>query len=84
MLFFIQKAAVTHMHPACLAYALLTYVDIQGEGAEGKRKPVASLAMADLQNEVRRTVREYLTEYMKKFSDGTQIVKKPGCLLRAA
>jgi len=83
MLFF-QKVAVTYMYPAGFAYALLTYVDIQGEGAEGKRKPVASLAMADLQNEVRRTVREYLTEYMKKFSDGTQIVKKPDCLLMVA
>ena len=78
------EAAVTHLHLVCFAYALLTHIAITGEGAKGKRKPVASLSTADLQNEVRRIVWDDLTEYLKQFSSGTQIVKELGRLLVAA
>lgn len=78
------EAAVTHLHLVCFAYALLTHIAIQGEGAKGKRKSVASLSTADLQNQVRRIVWEDLTEYLKQFSSGTQIVKELGRLLVAA
>jgi len=78
------EAAVTHLHLVCFAYALLTHIAIQSEGAKGKRKSVASLSTTDLQNEVRRIVWDDLTEYLKQFSSGTQIVKELGRLLVAA
>lgn len=78
------EAAVTHLHLVCFAYALLTHIAMTGEGAKGKRKPVALLSTANLQNEVRRIVWDDLTKYLKQFSSGTQIVKELGRLLVAA
>jgi len=78
------EAAVTHLHLVCFAYALLTHIAMTGEGAKGKRKTVASMSTADLQNEARRIVWDDLTEYLKQFSSGTQIVKELGRLLVAA
>ena len=78
------EAAVTHLHLVCFAYALLTHVAITGESAKGKRKPVASMSTANLQNEVRRIAWDDLTDYLKQFSSGTQIVKELGRLLIAA
>ena len=77
-------AAVTHLHLVCFAYALLTHVAMQGEGAKGKRKTTARLSSADLQNEVRRIVWDDLTDHLKQFSSGTQIVKELERLLVAA
>jgi len=78
------EAAVTHLHLVCLAYALLTHVAISREGAKGKRKSTARLSIAELQNEVRRIVWDDLTEYLKQFSSGTQVVKELERLLIAA
>jgi SRSO17 transposase len=78
------EAAVTHLHLVCFAYALLTHVAIMREGAKGKSKTVARLSTADLQNEVRRIVWDDLTEHLKRFSSGTQIVKELERLLVAA
>jgi hypothetical protein len=77
------EAAVTHLHLVCFAYALLTHVAIRREGAQGKRKPTARLSVAELQNELRRIVWNDLTEYLKQFSKGTQIVKELERLLAA-
>ncbi|MHC4640529.1 MAG: transposase [Planctomycetota bacterium] len=78
------EAAVTHLHLVCLAYALLTHVAITREGAQGKQRPPARLSTAGLQNEVRRIVWEDLTDYLKQFSSGNQIVKELEQLLIAA
>jgi len=78
------EAAVTHLHLVCFAYALLTHVAISREGAQGKRKSTARLSTADLQNEVRRIVWDDLTDYLKQFSSGTQIIKELERLLIAA
>jgi len=78
------EAAVTHLHLVCLAYALLTHIAITGESAKGKRKAVASMSTAELQNELRRIVWDDLTAYLKQFSSGDQIVKELGRLLVAA
>ena len=32
------RAAVTHLHLVCFAYALLTHITITGEGAQGKKR----------------------------------------------
>lgn len=78
------EAAVTHLHLVCFAYALLTHVAITREGAQGKQKSTARLSTADLQNEVRRMVWDELSEHLKQFSSGTQIVKELERLLIAA
>jgi len=78
------EAAVTHLHLVCFAYALLTHIAIVREGAKGKQKSTAQLSTAGLQNEVRRIVWDDLTEYLKHFSSGTQIVKELERLLIAA
>ena len=78
------EAAVTHLHLVCFAYALLTHVAIRREGAQGKCKAAVHLSSSELQNEVRRIVWEDLTDYLKQFSSGTQIVKELERLLIAA
>ena len=78
------EAAVTHLHLVCFAYALLTHIAIKREGAQGKRKLVARMSTSELQNEVRRMVWDDLTEHLKQFSSGDQIVKELGRLLIAA
>jgi len=78
------EAAVTHLHLVCLAYALLTHIAITREGAQGKKRLTAKLSTADLQNELRRIVWDDLTEYLKQFSSGNQIIKELGRLLIAA
>jgi len=78
------EAAVTPLHLVCFAYALLTHVAISREGAQGKRRSTARLSTAELQNEVRRIVWDDLTDYLKQFSSGTQIVKELERLLIAA
>ena len=78
------EAAVTHLHLVCFAYALLTHIAIMREGEKGKRKSNAKLSTADLQNEARRIVWDDLTDHLKQFSSGTQIVKELERLLVAA
>ena len=78
------KAAVTHLHLVCFAYALLTHVAITREGGQGTQKSTARLSTADLQNEVRRIVWDDLTDHSKQFSSGSQIVKELERLLIAA
>ena len=77
------EAAVTHLHLVCFAYALLTHIAIMREGEKGKCKSNAKLSTADLQNEARRIVWDDLTDHLKQFSSGTQIVKELERLLVA-
>lgn len=82
------EAAVTSRctsgHLVCFAYALLTHIAIKRESVQGKRKSVAHMSTAELQNEVRRMVWADLTEHLKQFSSGDQIVKELERLLIAA
>ena len=78
------EATVIHLHLVCFAYAFLTHVAISREGAKGKSKPAVRLSTAALQNEVGRIVWDDLTDYLKQFSWGTQIVKELERLLIAA
>jgi hypothetical protein len=80
------QAAVNHLHLVCFARALLTHIAImrEGEKAKTKRKLAVRLSAADLQNETRRIVWEDLTDHLKRFSSGTQIVKELERLLIAA
>ena len=78
------EAAVTHLHLVCFAYALLTHIAITRESAQAKRKTKARPSTTDLQNEVRRIVWDDLTDYLKQFSSGNEIVKELEKLLIAA
>lgn len=78
------EAVVTHLHLVCFAYALLTHVALEGEGAQGQRTVTAHLSTADLQNEVRRIVWEDLSDHLKQLTSGTQIIKELQRLLIAA
>ena len=78
------EAAVTHLHLACFAYALLTHIAITPECAQGKKKPTACLSTPDLQNELRRIVWTDPADHLKQFSGGNQIIKELERLLMAA
>ncbi len=78
------EAAVTHLHLVCLAYALLTHIALSRKGAQGKKQSTAHLSTGDLQNELRRILWDDLTDYLKRFTSGTQIVKELERLLIAA
>jgi hypothetical protein len=79
------RAAVTHLHLVCFAYALLTHLAIAREGAQGKHKrsAAARLSIAQLQNELRRIVWEDLTQYLKELPSGDQVIKELQRLLVA-
>jgi len=80
------RAAVTHLHLVCFAYALLTHIAIEREGAKGKRKSkkAVKLSTGGLQNELRRIVWEDLADYLKELPSGDLVVKELKRLLIAA
>lgn len=79
------RAAVIHLHLVCFAYALLTHLAIEREGAQGKRnKRVIKLSTGKLQNELRRIVWDDLTSYLKKCSSGDEVIHELQDLLIAA
>jgi SRSO17 transposase len=62
------KAAVTHLHLVCFAYALLTHLRIQRDGAKGTKKtPTAErVSTTMLQNHLRRIVWDDLVDWLKE------------------
>jgi SRSO17 transposase len=80
------RAAVIHLHLVCFAYALLTHIAIQREGAQGRRrkKRTEHLSTAQLQNELRRIVWEDLADYLRELPSGDSVVKELGRLLMAS
>jgi len=78
------RAAVTHLHLVAFAYALLTHIAIDREGAKGKRKRTVKLSVGDLQNELRRIVWESTADYLQELPDGNSVVKELSRLLVAA
>ena len=80
------RAAVTHLHLVCFAYALLTHIAITGECAQAKKnaKVAACPTTSSLQNELRRIVWDDLVEYLKDLPSGDSVVKELSRLLIAA
>jgi SRSO17 transposase len=79
------RAAVTHLHLVCFAYALLTHIAIEREGAQGKRKKkAAKMSTGDLQNELRRIVWDELAKYLRELPSGNSVVKELDRLITAA
>lgn len=78
-------AAVIHLHLVCFAYALLTHIAIQREGAKGKtHKKAASLSTAQLQNELRRMAWDELTKRLKNLESASEVIQLLDELLLAA
>ena len=78
------KAAVTHLHLVCFAYALLTHIAITGEGAQGKLKSADRLSTGNLQDELRKIVWDDMSEHLRQFETGSEIIEELGRLLVAA
>lgn len=80
------RAAVTHLHLVCFAYALLTHIAIEREGAKGreKRNKAATLSTGGLQNELRRIVWDDLSEYLRGLESGEMVLNELKRLLIAA
>ncbi len=79
-----REAAVTHLHMVCFAQALLTHLAIHRRGAQGQQPSATRLSTAGLQNELRRMVWKDLTDHLKRFSTGDQLIKELQRLLIAA
>ncbi len=75
---------ITHLHLVCFAYALLTHIAIDREGAKAKRKNAARLSTRDLQNELRRIVWKDLADYLRELPSGNSVVKELDRLLMTA
>jgi SRSO17 transposase len=77
------RAAVTHLHLVCFAYALLTHLRI--EGAQGKRKKpnAALMSTSEAQNELRRLVWRDLVAYLEELPSGDSLLKELERLLVA-
>jgi hypothetical protein len=61
-------AAVTHLHLVCFAYALLTHLRVERNGAQGQRRrtKVAALSTAAAQDQLREVVWEDWMVYLKE------------------
>jgi len=61
------RAAVTHLHLVCFAYALLTHLRMERTGAQGHRTrdKAAGLSTAAVQDQLRRLLWEDLITYLK-------------------
>jgi SRSO17 transposase len=62
------RAAVTHLHLVCFAYALLTHLRIERTGAQGHRTcdKAADLSTAAVQDQLRSLLWEDLITYLKE------------------
>lgn len=80
------RAAVTHLHLVCFAYALLTHIAITGECAQAKKNAskAARPTTSSLQNELRRIVWDDMVEHLKELPSGDSVVKELTRLLIAA
>lgn len=80
------RAAVTHLHLVCFAYALLTHIAIKREGAKGKRRnhTAARPSTGTLQNELRRIVWNDLAKHLSSLPSGNAVIKELENLLMAA
>jgi SRSO17 transposase len=77
------RAAVTHLHLVCFAYALLTHLRIEGAQGKPKKGHAASMSTSEAQNELRRLVWRDLVTYLEELPDGTSLVKELERLLVA-
>jgi SRSO17 transposase len=70
------RAAVTHLHLVCFAYALLTHLRLEGAQGKSKKRHAALMSTSEAQNELRRLVWRDLVAYLEELPDGGSIVKE--------
>jgi SRSO17 transposase len=70
------RAAVTHLHLVCFAYALLTHLRLEGAQGKSKKCHAAAMSTTEAQNELRRLVWRDLVAYLEELPDGTSVVKE--------
>lgn len=70
------RAAVIHLHLVCFAYALLTHLRIERDGAQGQRtrKKAADLSTAAAQDQLRGVLWEDLMAYLKERCHETSLL----------
>lgn len=78
------KAAVTHLHLVCFAYALLTHIAISGTCEKEIKRKKAHASVKELQNTLRRIIWEDTAQYLKEFPDENSVFKELNRLLVAA
>jgi SRSO17 transposase len=71
-------AAVTHLHLVCFAYALLTHLRIERDGAQGQRTrtKAADLSTAEAQDQLRGLLWGDLIIYLKKKRHGQSVIEE--------
>lgn len=78
------KAAVTHLHLVCFAYALLTHIAIKGTCEKEYKKQKASVSMRNLQNILRTIIWNDTAQYLKELPNQNSVFKELSRLLIAA
>ena len=80
------RAAVTHLHLVCFAYALLTHVAIRSASEKGKRKKLQAVHLSTerYQNDLRRIVWRDLAQHLRERPDAAAILKELDRLLLAS
>ena len=77
------RAAVTHLHLVCFAYALLTHLRMEGAQGKRKRRAAASMSTSEAQNEFRRLVWRDLVAHLEELRSGDAVIKELERLLVA-
>jgi SRSO17 transposase len=72
------RAAVTHLHLVCFAYALLTHLRIERTGAQGRRTShkAADFSTAATQDRLRALIWEDLLTYLKEKHHGQAVLEE--------
>jgi SRSO17 transposase len=72
------RAAVIHLHLVCFAYALLTHLRIERDGAQGQRtrKKAANLSIAAAQAQLRGLLWEDLLTYLREKPHGQPVIEE--------
>ena len=78
------KAAVTHLHLVCFAYALLTHIAINSTCEKENKRNKARLSMRNLQNILRTIIWNDTAQYLKELPNQNSVFKELSRLLVAA
>jgi len=77
------RAAVTHLHLVCFAYALLTHLRLTGAQGKPKSTRAATASTSEVQSQLRRLVWSDLVAHLEEQPSGTSFVKELELLLVA-
>ena len=75
------KAAVTHLHLVCFAYALLTHIAINSTCEKENKRKKARISMRNLQNILRTIIWNDTAQYLKELPNQNSVFKELSRLL---